>query len=361
MSKNNQNPALFTKQLLKWFAQHGRKDLPWQTNTTPYRVWISEIMLQQTQVATVIPYYQRFMQQFPDIKTLAAASIDSVLHLWTGLGYYVLARNLHRSAQIICDEFAGRFPLGFDRVISLPGIGRSTAGAILAISDHQHQAILDGNVKRVLTRFAEVSGWPGLKEVENQLWDIAQQHTPKAQVADYTQAIMDLGATVCTRSKPACGDCPVNRACGAYQQETVTSYPTSKPKKKLPVKESIFLMAINKDGKVLLEQRPPTGIWGGLWSFPELTQDTDVLQWCQANFNFKINEIKTWPTKRHTFSHYHLDYTPVYAKVGDTLPAIMEPQQRVWYNTQKPDARGLATPIKRLLMQIAKSTAPTGV
>jgi A/G-specific adenine glycosylase len=354
MPKNKQKSNGFTQALLKWFAHHGRKDLPWQANTTPYRVWISEIMLQQTQVSTVVPYYQRFMQKFPDLKVLADAPIDEVLHLWTGLGYYARARNLHRAAQTIQGEFNGSFPLDFDDLIALPGICRSTAGAILAIAAHQRHAILDGNVKRVLTRFALVSGWPGLKDVENTLWEIANQYTPEEHVADYTQAIMDLGATLCTRSKPRCSDCPVNQACGAYRQGTVTEYPTPKPKKTLPVKESILLMAIGEDGKVLLEQRPPTGIWGGLWSFPELTPNTDVREWCETNFNLKIDEIQTWLTKRHTFSNFHLDYTPVYAKVGETFPGIMEPKERVWYNLQQPDARGLATPIKRLLVQLAQ-------
>ncbi len=342
----------FSEKLLTWFKRHGRKSLPWQQNINPYRVWISEIMLQQTQVTTVIPYYQRFMQSFPDIEHLAAASIDQVLHLWTGLGYYARARNLHKAAQTIQFEHNGIFPLDFDVVISLPGIGRSTAGAILAISDGQHQAILDGNVKRVLTRYALIPGWPGNKEVADRLWELAEKLTPGQGVAAYTQAIMDLGATVCKRSKPLCTDCPVNQHCVACHQGVIAEYPHAKPKKTLPVKECVFLMLVGEDSNVLLEQRPPTGIWGGLWSFPECKQGTDLVQWCQQDFNIEIDGFETWQTQRHTFSHFHLDFTPVRARVGKIFPSIMEPKDRLWYNTQKPDPLGLATPVKRLLNKL---------
>jgi len=352
MLKSDQAVSQFTEKLLAWFALHGRKELPWQQNITPYRVWVSEIMLQQTQVTTVIPYYQRFMQRFADISALATAPQDEVLHLWTGLGYYARARNLQRAAQLIEQDFNGIFPLKFDDLLSLPGIGRSTAGAILAIADQQHHAILDGNVKRVLSRYALVSGWTGLKKVETALWEIAERFTPEQNVADYTQAIMDLGATVCTRSKPRCHDCPVNKSCCACRDGVVANYPTPKPKKTLPVRQSLLLMVVDEKGSVLLEQRPPTGIWGGLWSFPQLEEGVDIPRWCEQNFNLKIDQIQAWPKKRHTFSHFYLDYTPVYAKLTQTLPSVMEPNGRVWYNLQKPDERGLAAPIKRLLVQL---------
>ena len=352
MPLNTIDPCTFSQKLLDWFDHSGRKDLPWQQNISAYRVWISEIMLQQTQVKTVIPYYQRFMQSFPDVEQLADASLDEVLHLWTGLGYYARARNLHKAAQMIHHDFNGVFPLDYDDVVALPGIGRSTAGAILAIADRQHRAILDGNVKRVLTRFALVPGWPGKKDVENRLWNLAEQLTPVKRVAAYTQAIMDLGATLCTRSKPGCPDCPIQQACGAYHQGTATDYPHSKPRKVLPVRQCVFLMLIGEDGKVLLEQRPPTGIWGGLWSFPECDRETDLAQWCQQQFNIEIDDYETWQTRRHTFSHFHLDFTPVVARVGNIIPSIMEPGDRLWYNTQQPNPLGLATPVKRLLNQL---------
>ena len=354
-----QDAQQFTRPLLRWFKQHGRKDLPWQQSMSPYRVWVSEIMLQQTQVTTVIPYYQRFMQRFPEIQDLALAPVDEVLHLWTGLGYYARARNLHRSAQIIQHEFNGQFPVEFDEVVALPGIGRSTAGAILAISQDQPYAILDGNVKRVLSRFGCIPGWYGKKAVADQLWALAESLTPQNRVADYTQAIMDLGATVCTRSRPDCPACPVKNNCGALKTNTIAEFPGRKPKKTLPVKQTQFVMLVDDEQNVMLEQRPPSGIWGGLWSFPECGQDADITQWCESELSFQITGLKQWPTQRHTFSHYHLDFTPVMARVDATIsvktsPAVMESGTRVWYNTDQPELLGLATPIKRLLDQLAQ-------
>lgn len=342
----------FASELLSWFDKHGRHDLPWQEDRTAYRVWISEIMLQQTQVATVIPYYERFMQQFPDVQSLAAAHIDEVLHQWTGLGYYARARNLHKAAKQLCADYRADFPETLDEVMSLPGIGRSTAGAILALARNQHHAILDGNVKRVLSRFYVVEGWPGQKQVEQQLWQHAEDCTPPTRSADYTQAIMDLGATLCTRSSPRCQDCPVSPDCQARQQNRIEEFPGKKPKKTLPVKQAFMLML--RDGKhVLLQQRPPRGIWGGLWSFPQPEIRTDdhssLKTWCSNKLGYNIDDIQTWPEMRHTFSHYHLDITPIEATLKDHTNTVMESMDSVWYNTALPDARGLAAPVKRLL------------
>ena len=262
----------FSDKILIWYDNYGRKNLPWQRNRDPYRIWLSQIMLQQTQVKTVIPYFKKFIQVFPDIKSLATADLDHVLHLWTGLGYYARARNLHKTAKIICQNYDEHFPESFDEVLKLPGIGRSTAGAILSLAHGQHQIILDGNVKRVLARFHGITGWPGFKKVEEILWLNAADHTPKQQVAQYNQAIMDLGATVCTRSQPDCRPCPIAKKCYAQQNGEQKNYPGSKPRQSLPQKNVVMAMIQNNKNEVLLLQRPPTGIWGSLWCFPELEQ-----------------------------------------------------------------------------------------
>ena len=350
----------FSQQLLVWFDAHGRKDLPWKKNMTPYRVWVSEIMLQQTQVATVIPYYEKFMQRFPKIESLASAPQDDVLHHWSGLGYYARARNLHLCAQILVKEFDGDFPDNIENVIALPGIGRSTAGAIQALARNQRHPILDGNVKRVLTRLYAIEGWPGIKKVENKLWQIADLYTPHKRVADYTQAIMDLGATVCTRSKPCCNECPANDLCKAHEQGKETTFPESKPKKKLPVRKTALLILANQKGEVLLEKRPPSGIWGGLWSLPEWDGDSVdnklLNSWCHDNLGFRLDRIEYKSGFRHTFSHYHLDITPVFGQVKNTRDLRVEDKETVWYNVHQPDARGLAAPITRVLNEFKKET-----
>ena len=342
--------------LLTWFQKYGRHDLPWQQPRTAYRVWISEIMLQQTQVNTVIPYFERFMQRFPDIISLAEADIDEVLHQWTGLGYYARARNLHKAAQHIHNQYAGNFPDKFEDVIALPGIGRSTAGAILAQALNQRFAILDGNVKRVLTRLHAIEGWPGNKKVESKLWEIAESYTPAHDIVNYTQAIMDLGATVCKRSKPDCHLCPLSTICIANAQQRQKEFPYSKPRKSMPVKTTSMLIIIDESSKqVLLEQRPPTGIWGGLWSFPECHSENEVTQWCRDHLSINVINTHTLPTLRHTFSHYHLDIQPIRVHVSkhDMLQrmtgAVMETDKYIWYNTRQPDERGLPAPIKSLL------------
>jgi len=341
------------RRLLDWFDRHGRKDLPWQQNPTPYRVWVSEIMLQQTQVNTVIPYYQRFMSRFPDLASLAAATTDEVLHLWSGLGYYARGRNLHHAAKIIFDEFGGQFPDNLADLSALPGIGRSTAGAILALSMHQRQAILDGNVKRVLARFAAIDGWPGRTGVQKRLWQLADQHTPNERVADYTQAIMDLGATLCTRSRPACDRCPLNARCQAHQLGRSHEFPHPKPRRTLPVRQTQLLVLENDDGHILLQKRPPSGIWGGLWSLPEYVGDegNTIDDWVQRQLGFVITTTGTASPLRHTFSHFHLDITPVLARVNPTN-RVMDDDRHLWYNAADPDPIGIAAPVRKLLDQL---------
>lgn len=307
---SSQLQALFTQPVLNWFAENGRHDLPWQKNITPYRVWVSEIMLQQTQVTTVLPYYQRFMARFPQVTDLALATQDDVLSHWSGLGYYARGRNLHKAAQQIVEQHRGEFPRTFDEILTLPGVGRSTAGAILAISLNQRASILDGNVKRVLSRFFAVEGWPGEKKVENALWKMADELTPEQGFADYTQAIMDMGATLCKRTKPLCDVCPVQQGCKAFAKGDVTRFPFSKPKKTKPVKKTWMLIMTHRAEQVFLCKRPQKGIWAGLWSLPEFESKEELLR--ALNVDSKVNQsLVEWEPFRHTFSHYHLDIHPI--------------------------------------------------
>jgi A/G-specific adenine glycosylase len=345
------NPSAFQQRILAWYDQKGRKDLPWQQEITPYRVWLSETMLQQTQVATVIPYFNAFVENFPTIECLAQAPIDEVLHRWSGLGYYARARNLHKTAQIIVEQ--RRFPDTLDELTVLPGIGVSTAGAILSIAFSKSHPILDGNVKRVLARFKAISGWPGNSQVNRELWAISAHLTPVNRVADYTQAIMDLGATVCTRSKPVCENCPLEKHCLARLTRTVSQFPTSKPAKTLPVKQLVFLLLSNHLKQIFLTKRPPTGIWGGLWSLPEFDSIESARQWCLTK-NMHIVDSQALETRRHSFSHYHLDYTPVLIQTNSPINTVMETNQTVWYKAEQIKNLGLAAPIKLLLQQYTR-------
>lgn len=347
------NPHEFSQRVLDWFDAHGRNQLPWQDNPTPYRVWVSEIMLQQTQVATVIPYYQRFMARFPAITNLAAAELDEVLQLWAGLGYYARARHLHQTAQILCKQHDGDMPLDLALLQSLPGIGRSTAGAILALAAGQRQPILDGNVKRVLARFAAVAGWPGQSQTLATLWRLAEQYTPVERVADYTQAMMDLGALVCVPRRPCCANCPLAEGCVAHAQGCETAYPMPKARRELPVRATRMLLLRTVAGEVLLERRPPVGIWGGLWSFPECPLEANVADWCQQRLDLTVAVKQSWATLRHSFSHFHLDITPVLATVLAPGGVVMEGGRFVWYNSRHSDDCGVAAPVKRLLAALA--------
>lgn len=342
------NPKAFQQAVLNWFQQHGRTDLPWQQPITAYSVWISEIMLQQTQVTTVIPYFQRFMESFPSVEQLADASLDQVLHHWSGLGYYARARNLHKTAKQIVSDMQGQFPDDIDQLMGLPGIGRSTAGAIRSIAFGKPAAILDGNVKRVLARFAAVEGWPGNSAVHRQLWELAEHYTPNQFTANYTQAMMDLGATLCTRTTPNCGNCPLKTQCQAYSQGNPQSYPGKKPKKVLPVKNSVFLLFKNPQGEILLQQNPPAGLWGGLWVLPQIDELAALNAYCQQLGLKPVNKIAL-QARRHSFSHFHLDYQPMVVDVDNSRGKIRETDNQVWYNPKKPLSLATPAPVKALL------------
>lgn len=338
----------FAHQVLQWFDHSGRTHLPWQQNPTPYRVWVSEIMLQQTQVTTVIPYYQLFMQSFPTLQSLADAPADAVLKHWEGLGYYTRARNLHKAAQQVRDQYAGEFPTTLAEVEALPGIGRSTAGAILSLACNQAHAILDGNVKRVLARYHAVAGYPGKTAVQKELWRYAEQHVPSERNAAYTQAMMDLGATLCTRSKPACLLCPIQTGCQAFKEGQPEAYPAPRPAKDLPEKQRVALILRNSNGEFALEKRPPTGIWGGLWSFPEFPDEQAAL----ATVTTQPIAVATLPTLTHGFSHFTLHLTPLLVDVENLHTAthrVMDSDSWLWYKAGTEFSGGLSSAAQRLL------------
>ncbi len=352
MSLNTENSS-FSKRVLTWFHQHGRKDLPWQTNTSAYRVWVSEIMLQQTQVKTVIPYFERFMQRFDSIEQLANATTDEVLHLWTGLGYYARGRNLHKAAKIIRDQYDGQFPETLDEVIALPGIGRSTAGAILSIAKKQAHSILDGNVKRVLSRYFAIEGWPGNKAVETQLWQYADTLTPEQDTHHYTQAMMDLGATLCVRSKPKCDICPLQNTCLAYAQGRQAEFPNKKPKKAIPTKDVVMIMPMWQQ-QILLHKRPPNGIWGGLFGFYEVEGFEHVADLANklGLVDFEQQKLSIFT---HTFSHFHLRIQPVILQLTNLPQLTVQESQQLWYDLRNPANVGLAAPTKNLFSKIASN------
>ena len=335
----------FAARLLRWYDGHGRKDLPWQNTGDPYCVWVSEIMLQQTQVSTVIPYYQQFMRRFPDVASLADAGLDDVLKHWSGLGYYARARNLHQAAGIIRDQYDGRFPATLESVSGLPGIGRSTAGAILALTFGQRHAILDGNVKRVLARHAAIDGWPGKSAVAKRLWELAEARTPTERVGDYTQAMMDLGAMLCTRSKPACAACPVQSDCVALSRNEIDRFPGRKPKKEKPRRTTTMVLAV-ADGAVYLERRPASGIWGGLWSLPEVG---DVGDWCAERLDAEAVATESWETLRHSFSHYDLDIAPVVVRIDAMSSKVADGDDSTWYRPGDAPPGGIAAPVMKLI------------
>jgi A/G-specific adenine glycosylase len=344
----------FAERLLGWFDTNGRKDLPWQHPKDAYRIWVSEIMLQQTQVQTVIPCFERFMRRFPDVATLANAEQDEVLQHWSGLGYYARARNLHKAAKVIRDEHGGTFPDAFEAVTALPGIGRSTAGAILTLAFDQRHPILDGNVKRVLARHEAVEGWPGTTAVAKKLWDIADTNTPGKNVAAYTQAIMDLGATLCTRSRPDCERCPVAEDCAARMADAVTTYPGSKPKKVKPLRTTTMLVACH-NGHVYLERRPEAGIWGGLWSFPEI-EGQAAAAWCEDRFGTHVSRVEPWQRLRHSFSHYDLDIQPIAVRVDAPLSKVADNDGAIWHQLDKKLRGGIAAPVNKLLEKLKNVT-----
>jgi A/G-specific adenine glycosylase len=342
----------FSELVLGWFDRHGRKDLPWQRDPSPYRVWVSEVMLQQTQVAVVIPYFERFMVRLPTVDALAAVPPDVVMHLWSGLGYYARARNLHRAAGLIVADHGGDLPSDLPTLRALPGIGRSTAGAILSLALGQRQVILDGNVKRVLARCFAVPGWPGRAEVLGTLWELAERCTPAEQVGAYNQAMMDLGATLCTRSAPTCDRCPLARRCAALAAGDATAFPAPKPRRILPVRQVLMLVLRNAAGEVLLERRPPVGIWGGLWSFPECRPETDPADWCRVNLGAHLLGVEKLPPRRHSFSHFHLDITPLALDCGGSATWVADGEQHRWCDPDGARTLGLAAPVARLLAEL---------
>ncbi len=338
----------FARKLLAWHACEGRHDLPWQQRPTPYRVWVSEIMLQQTQVGTVIPYYKRFMARFPDVSALAQASLDEVLALWAGLGYYARARNLHAAARQVAAEHNGVFPDEVESLQELPGIGRSTAAAIAALSAGRCHAILDGNVKRVLCRYHAVPGWPGRAAVERRLWALAEAHTPAKDVAAYTQAIMDLGATLCTRRRPQCEACPVADGCEARAQGREAEFPGSRPGRERPTREICVLIVRNQADEVLLERRPAAGVWAGLWSLPEVPEPGQAGQWCNQSLGSPGTAPGEAESIVHEFTHFRLLLRPLHVRL-EQAPAALGEQGLAWIG---PDARehyGMPAPVQRLL------------
>ncbi len=337
----------FAEKLVAWQHRHGRRDLPWQGTRNPYRIWLSEVMLQQTQVAVVIPYYERFLARYPDIHALARASEEEVLALWSGLGYYARGRNLHAAAREIAQQ--GRFPDTQQRISELPGVGRSTAAAIAVFAFGRRAAILDGNVKRVLARCFGIEGWPGKKSIEQKLWKLAERLSPQRDIRIYTQALMDLGATVCTKRQPRCGDCPVRRSCVARRQGRTHELPAPRPKKEIPVRQATWLVLL-KSGEVLLERRPGSGLWGGLWTFPE-TDGKDLAAHCRRALGCEVASMRKLEPLEHGFSHFRLRVRPVLCEVGRILPSAEAPG-RLWIDIAEATQAAVPTPVRKLLLAL---------
>ena len=346
----------FSTRVLAWWREHGRKDLPWQREPTAYRVWVSEIMLQQTKVATVVPYFERFMARFPCLPDLAAAPLDDVLHHWSGLGYYARARNLHKAARLVMEKHAGELPGDVDALCALPGIGRSTAGAILSLAHGQARPILDGNVKRVLCRFHSIDEWPGSTAGLRRLWTLAEAYTPERDAGPYAQAMMDLGATLCTRSHPACERCPLKSDCVARREGRQGQLPMPRPRRVLPQREAWFLLLRDAQGRVLLEQRPPSGIWGGLWSLPQAVTRAEADRWLKA----EAGEDARWMALEpliHTFSHFRLLIRPLLAVRQTPCAGGVKDRPRVWYKPGLPPPGGLPTPVTQLIADLPEAMA----
>ena len=340
----------FASRLIRWHKRHGRHDLPWQNTTDPYHVWLSEVMLQQTQVATVIPYYRRFLERFPQLADLAAAPVDEVMALWSGLGYYARARNLHAAARAVMSSHAGVFPQNASVIAQLPGIGRSSANSIATFCFGAAAPILDGNVKRVLCRAFGIEGFPGAGAVEKRLWTLAAELMPARHGALYNQAQMDLGAMVCSRSKPRCADCPLAEICVARRDGRTAELPTPKPHRTVPQRHATLLVLLH--GKhVLLETRPPAGIWGGLLSLPELPQGADARDWTESRYACHVSAVSPAPTFVHAFSHFKLHIAPVMLRV-EPAPQAMEPG-RHWLALDALDAAALPAPVRRILERAA--------
>ena len=340
----------FAQRVIAWQRVHGRHDLPWQNTRDPYAIWLSEVMLQQTQVATVIPYYARFMRRFPTHAALAAAPLDDVLVHWSGLGYYSRARNLHRAAEIIRDRYSGRFPDRVEDVAALPGIGRSTAAAIVVFAYGGHYPILDGNVKRVLARFCGIAGYPGDKRIAEELWAAAGRLLPRTGVQAYTQGLMDLGATVCVRRTPRCDACPVSSGCAARRDGVIDAIPAPRPRKTRPHRKTVMLL-LEHAGALLLEKRAAPGIWGGLWCFPEIGIDDDVASACVQRFGARVDKVQCLPDVEHGFTHFNLTISPQRLKVAALEPRAAEPGYQ-WLEIGKLQDAALPAPVKRIIQTL---------
>lgn len=339
----------FSRKLVEWQRCHGRHHLPWQANRDPYRIWVSEVMLQQTQVNTVVPYFERFMARFPDIAGLAGSDQEEVLTYWAGLGYYARGRNLHKAACLIVEKYQGVFPRAFEDIAGLPGIGRSTAAAIAAFAFGEHRAILDGNVKRVLARAFGIEGWAGDKKVENRLWQLSESLLPENNIEIYTQALMDLGATVCKRNKPSCGECPVATGCIARKEDRVGSLPGARPPKPLP-ERTATLLVICRGRDVLLVKRPARGIWGGLWSLPEADGDsTAACMQLTGQVPVRIEELQGFT---HTFTHFRLSILPLVLALDARVPTAAEPGS-VWMDQADAVNAAIPRPVKAILEKLA--------
>lgn len=349
MTEESDTTTAFAERLLAWFDRSGRHDLPWQQEKTAYRVWLSEIMLQQTQVQTVIPYFERFTESFPTIQDLARASEDQVLHLWTGLGYYARARNLHRTARRITRDLDGHFPRSVAALEELPGIGRSTAGAISSLAMGIRAPILDGNVKRVIARHDAVGGWPGSAKTLADLWRLSEKYTPYERVGDYTQGVMDLGATVCTRQRPSCTACPLRATCRAFQRDEQALYPGRKPRKTLPERQTCFLILQRPDGAVLLEKRPSPGIWGGLWCFPETAAPERTPAMLEPLLPSGQQSLRALDSIQHSFSHYRLTILPFIMAIGQPTEVVAEVDSVRWVRPGSDIALGLPAPVSQIL------------
>jgi A/G-specific adenine glycosylase len=341
----------FASRIVRWQQRHGRHALPWQGTRDPYRIWLSEIMLQQTQVATVIPYFERFVARFPDLASLAAAHEDEVLALWSGLGYYSRARNLHAAARAILARHGGDFPAGADAIAQLPGIGRSTAAAIAALAFGQRAAILDGNVKRVLARHGGIAGWPGDKKVETALWQLAESYLARTAIEAYTQGMMDLGALVCTRSQPACSACPVSTDCMASTQHRTAELPTPRPRKALPERQVQMLLLLDR-GELMLEKRPARGVWGGMWSLPELAPEADPAGHCRDRFGYVALAQQVLPQLTHSFTHFKLHIRPVQLQLA---PRRDTPPGQIWLPLADALDAALPAPIRTLVRQLDRN------
>ena len=338
----------FSARIIEWQAAHGRHDMPWQRNRDPYAIWISEIMLQQTQVSAVTPYYLRFLDRFPSLAALARGTEDEVLKLWSGLGYYSRARNLYRAARQVAQDFGGEFPASRALIETLPGIGRSTAAAISVFAFGAAEPILDGNVKRVLARHFAIDGFPGERLIEKSMWQLAEALVPAMAIEPYTQGLMDLGATICTRSKPLCTRCPLAATCQARALDRINTLPAPRPRKSVPMRRTIMLVL--RDGEdTLLEKRPPTGIWGGLWSFPEVVDVEAARALCRVRFGCEPLALTRLPILRHGFTHFSLDIEPVVIAVRRTKARVHESGGAMWLSLDEAKRAALPVPAKKII------------